>query len=128
MGITEKLKDEKLLHYLSMNLEVRKFVQTDGEALLLAIKEYIGHIDAGRMAEAESYVEDCNNGKSLLMNVQCSIPNEEGRGYAMQLYKLREFMGHTPAFTSKWIKDNIIGVHGGVSDEYDVEDRRLNNV
>jgi hypothetical protein len=99
-----------------MNLAVQRYVQTDGEALLQAIGTYVSYLTEGKQKEAEAFVERCR-GKSQLMNVQYSMPKPEGREFAMELYKLEGYMGHTTAFTSKWIKEHIIGVYGGVSKE-----------
>jgi len=127
MRLTEQLEeDETLLQYLSMNLAVQKYVQTDGEALLLAIGTYVGHLKAGRQKQAAAYVEYCQ-GKSQLRNVNYTMPNAEARQYAMNLYKLEVYMGHTTAFTSKWIKEKLIGVYGGVSDQLHVKDGEFND-
>ena len=94
---------------------VQRYVQTDGEALLRAVDIYLGMVKDGRKEEADAWAEKCGK-KSELMSVQYSMPNKEGREFAIELYKLEGYMGHTTAFTSKWIKDNIIGVYGGVSE------------
>jgi hypothetical protein len=126
MGVIEKLKhDKSLFQYLSMNLTVQKYTQTDGEALLQAISIYVGYLNDGKTTQAEAYIEECQ-GKGALMNVGYTMPNTEAREFAMQLYKLEGYMGHTTAFTSKWIKEHIIGVYGGVSDELQVKERTIN--
>lgn len=99
-----------------MNLPVQRYVQTDGEALLQAISIYLGYKKEGRDDEALAFVDSCRS-KSQLMNVQHSMPRIEAREFAIELYKLEGYMGHTTAFTSKWIKEHILGVYGGVSYE-----------
>jgi hypothetical protein len=118
MNVTDELTgdaDKGLCHYLSSNVGVQRYVQTDGEALLQAINTYVGMVKDGKQKEADAYADECRK-KSQLINVQYSMPNKEGREFAIELYKLEAYMGHTTAFTSKWIKDHIIGVYGGVSE------------
>lgn len=117
--LTEKLKEdeaEKLFQYLSQNIPVQRYVQTDGEALLQAITLYVGYMNSGNEIEAKRYAARCRK-KNHLMNVNLSMPNKEARELAANLYKLQGYMGHTPAFTSKWMATHIIGIYGGVSDE-----------
>jgi hypothetical protein len=109
-----------------MNLPVQRYVQTDGEALLQAIGVYIGHITAGEQDEADAFIKECQ-AKNHLLNVNYTMPNTEARQYAMELYKLEGHMGYTKAFASKWIKDNIIGIYGGVSVELYVKDDTFND-
>ncbi|KAF8322968.1 hypothetical protein F5887DRAFT_1086906 [Amanita rubescens] len=111
----DKLKeDERLLPYLSMNLAVQRYAQTDGEALLHAIHTYLKLLKDGNQQAADAYVVKCQGKGQPLLNVNYSMPNTEGREFAMKLYKLQCYMGHTTAFNSKWIKDHLIGVYGGI--------------
>ncbi len=112
------------MQYLSMNLAVQRFVQTDGEALLHAIRIYVGHLNDGEQDAANAYLLKCQ-GKSELVNVGYSMPNTEAREYAMQLFKLHWYMGYTPAFTSKWIKQHLIKVYGGVSHQRCVKEETI---
>lgn len=120
MHVTEKMNDDNTLpQYLSMNLPVQRYTQTDGEALLQAISIYVGYIKDGKMERAAMYA----SGKNQLINVGYTMPDKEAREFAVQLYRLEGYMGHTTAFASKWIKDNVMRVHGGVSDKLHVKDR-----
>jgi len=105
-----------------MNLAVQRFSQTDGEALLVAIDAYNKFLIDKDQKGADAYAVKCQGRGQLLFNVNLSIPNTEGRDFARQLYKLQWYMGHTTAFNSKWIKDHLIGIYGGVSDAYRVEE------
>lgn len=123
-GLTDKLKEdesEMLFKYLSQNLPVQRYVQTDGEALLQAIGIYVGYKKLGKENQAKKFAASCKE-KNHLLNVNLSMPKVDGREYAMQLYKLEGHMGHTSAFTSKWINQNILGIYGGVSNEFDIDD------
>ncbi len=104
-----------LLQYLSMNLLVQRYVQTDGEALMQAMDIYVDHLTNGNETEANAFVQDCLRRKHLL-NAHLTLGNTEGREFAVQLHRLREYMGHTTAFNSKWIKCHVIRIYGGVSD------------
>ena len=87
-------------------------MEKDGEALLMAIKAYIV---AEKNGEGAAYVEDQIR-KGSRQGVSTTLGTKESRQYVLNLYKLEAHMGHTTAFTSKWIKDHILGTYGGVSE------------
>jgi len=81
---------------------------------LNAINVYVGHLTEGEQEEANAWIK-WHQEKAQPMNSSYTMTNTEAREFAVQLHKLKEYMGHTTAFTTKWIKEHITGVYGGVS-------------
>jgi hypothetical protein len=110
--IDELNKEPSLLWYLSKNEHVQRFPETDGEMLLRATTVYALFMNTASGNGIKKFTEEC---KKSGQAVNPTLLNTETREYALQLHKLEEYMGHTTAFTSKWIKEHLVGVYGGVS-------------
>ena len=110
---------------LASNAEVRKYVHSDGEALLMAVSAYVLLLETGRQQDAEEFL--AMRSKSGQLGVAATLAHLESRDFALNLYKLG-YMGHTTAFTSKWIRDNILDVYGGVSKSKPKDETMLTNV
>lgn len=75
----------------------------------MAIKLYVSKLESDP-EEAARYLEDeARKGKGGILGTV------ESRQFALQLFKLESYMGHTTALTSKWIKQHILNTYGGVS-------------
>jgi hypothetical protein len=99
--------------YLSSNQPVQKYSETDAEALLMAVSTYAQLVANKQHHIAKNHLKDCiTNGQQ---GISATMSNTESRAYVLNLFKLQHYMGHTPAFTSKWIREHLFGVYGGVS-------------
>lgn len=101
-----------MLVYLSSNVAVQKYVQTDGEALLMAVKMYALLLEQGNELQAKEYLEECNTKQQ---GVSMTMANPESRQFVLNLYKLEGHMAFTMAFGTKWIREHILCTYGGVS-------------
>lgn len=97
--------------YLASNLKVQKYVQKDGEALLMAVKRYTLLVQAEKDSEAKEYLNQCMKSGP----VKEALATKESVQFVLNLYKVEGIMGHTTAFTSKWIRTHLQNTYGGVS-------------
>lgn len=98
---------------LSSNARVHKYLETDAEALLMAVKGYVMLSEAGKGAEATAYMEAHIRKKTGISPV---FGAPESRDFVLRLYKLEGHIGHTTAFSTRWIREHILNIYGGVSD------------
>jgi hypothetical protein len=102
---------EELANHISRNEFEFRYVETEAEGLRMELKEYLNaEVDEEKR---DRYLKKVSIGSSLLGQI---MNHRETRNYLIGLSTLGEHFQHREVFDSKWIKENLHSIGGGVSD------------
>jgi hypothetical protein len=106
--------DELAAHYLSRNMDVFKNVEDDSQKTLRLFKEYTTlAARSGGAAGMKKWVENVGKGDQFALQVfQCT----DDVRYFNILNMFGDTYHHSTAFSIKFVRQNLHGLSGGVSE------------
>lgn len=79
----------------------------------MVTKTYVGLLTKGEMPEVQKFLDE--NGLRR-KGIGAVLVTPETRQFVVNLFVLEIHMRFTTAFSTKWIKEQMFGIYGGVSD------------
>lgn len=103
--------DERLATYLSRNHSIPHYAETDGEKVLMLLRQFISISNAGNMAAGYEYAKNLVAKKIPLGAIFLC---EETREYVMTLNEFSDHFYSSTCMTGQWMKTHLMGTFGGV--------------
>jgi hypothetical protein len=103
--------DEILATYLSRNHSIPHYAETDGEKVLMLLRQFISITNSGN---AQAGYDFAKNIMAKKIPLGALLLCEETRDYVLTLYELADHFYSSPCTTGQWMKSHMTDVYGGV--------------
>jgi hypothetical protein len=104
--------DARLANYLSRNHQIPHYSESDGERLLMQLRDYMSVRKSGNQEDLDNYLKGLHYKKNVLGTV---LQSPESQEYIVSLYELAHHFYSSPCLTGGWMRNNLNDVYGGVS-------------
>lgn len=106
-------EDGLLANYLSRNHQIPHYAESDGERLLMQLRQFISIRNSAGPEAVDEFTRDLTSKKNALGPLlQCP----ETRDYVLALYDFSFHFHSSLCMTGSWMKTNLNDVFGGVSE------------
>lgn len=102
---------EELANHISRNEFEFQYVETEAEGLCMELKEYLN--TEGDEEKRRRYLKKVGSKSSVVGQI---MNHRETRNYLIGINSLGAHFEHREVFDSKWVKENMHSIGGGVSD------------